>query len=189
MDNFEALIRLLLEEEGYWTRQSHKVCLPKTVKKRLGKPSMPRPEIDLLAFKPATNTVILMEVKSYLDSPGVKLASLESNFETPTGRYKLFTCEQYSNAVVDQLRIELTEKGLANEKTTFKLGLAAGNIYKNQDKEMINLFLRRGWELWTPDAIWTRTKKLSSLGYANDPFVLAAKVLVRGNQRNNGDRA
>lgn len=50
MDYFESICKTLLEDEGYWVRQSYKVELSKEQKRKLGKPSLPRPEIDLIAF-------------------------------------------------------------------------------------------------------------------------------------------
>ena len=73
MDHFESIIKTLLEAEGYWVRQSFKVNLTKEEKRQIGKPSIPRPEIDLLALHFARNEVLAFEAKSFLDSPGVKL--------------------------------------------------------------------------------------------------------------------
>jgi hypothetical protein len=56
MELFEGIIKTLLEHEGYWVRQSFKVNLTKEEKRAIGKHSIPRPEIDLLAFKPGTNS-------------------------------------------------------------------------------------------------------------------------------------
>ena len=93
MDYFEGLIKTLLEHDGYWVRQSFKIGLTKQEKRDIGKHSMPGPEVDILTFKPEMNHVIAFESKSYLDSPGVKLAELEESYDIPEGRYKLFTCE------------------------------------------------------------------------------------------------
>lgn len=46
MDYFEALVRTLLEAEGYWTRQSFKVNLTREEKRVVANPSIPRPEVD-----------------------------------------------------------------------------------------------------------------------------------------------
>ena len=66
MDHFEGIIKTLLEQEGYWVRQSFKINLTKQEKRDTGKPSMPRPEIDLLAFKQSRNEILAIEVKSFL---------------------------------------------------------------------------------------------------------------------------
>jgi len=47
MDHFESIMCTLLEAEGYWVRRSFKVNVTKKEKRHVGKPSIPRPEIDL----------------------------------------------------------------------------------------------------------------------------------------------
>lgn len=73
MDYFESIIKTLLESESYWVRQSFKVNLTKEEKRNVGKHTIPRPEIDLLAYKSNQNKVLAIEVKSFLDSSGVKI--------------------------------------------------------------------------------------------------------------------
>ncbi|WP_176465369.1 MULTISPECIES: hypothetical protein [unclassified Pseudomonas] len=73
MDYFESIIKTLLESESYWVRQSFKVNLTKEEKRNVGKHTIPRPEIDLLAYKPNQNKILAIEVKSFLDSSGVKI--------------------------------------------------------------------------------------------------------------------
>ncbi len=55
MDYFENLVKRLFESEGYRVKQSVKVNLTKSEKKELGKPCIPRPEIDLIGYKPLEN--------------------------------------------------------------------------------------------------------------------------------------
>ncbi len=55
MDYFENLVKRLFESEGYRVKQSVKVNLTKSEKKELGKPGIPRPEIDLVGYKPLEN--------------------------------------------------------------------------------------------------------------------------------------
>ncbi|KZY75249.1 hypothetical protein A3740_15615, partial [Oleiphilus sp. HI0068] len=124
MDYFEGIIKTLLEHEGYWVRQSFKVNLTKQEKRDIGKPSIPRPEIDILAFKPGENQVVAFEAKSFLDSPGVKLTELQQSHEIPEGRYKLFTCDNYRNIVFSRLKNDLINLGMATTKTKISLGLA-----------------------------------------------------------------
>lgn len=85
MDHFENIISTLLEAEGYWVRQSFKVNLTKEEKRLVGKPSIPRPEIDLLALNFSRNEVLVLEAKSFLDSPGVKLNDLQPSDEVQKG--------------------------------------------------------------------------------------------------------
>jgi len=50
MNAFEALIALLLRRQGYWVQTSFKVKLTKAEKRRIGRPSSPRWELDLVAY-------------------------------------------------------------------------------------------------------------------------------------------
>ena len=63
MDYFETLVKTVLEREGYWMIQSFKVDLTKEEKRELGRPTTPRPEIDLLAFSPVKDQLMVIEVK------------------------------------------------------------------------------------------------------------------------------
>ena len=179
MDSFESLVRLLLDREGYWTRISQKVNLTKDEKKRIGKHSIPRPEIDVIAFKPSANEVIAMEVKSFLDSLGVQFDELKEVHAVPQGRYKLFTCENYRDIVFSRLKNDLIESGLADRETRIKIGLAAGKIYAKDVADIAALFDERDWLLWDPSLIARKLKDLSTIGYENDPYVLASKLIHR----------
>lgn len=73
MDAFESIVAGLLWEEGYWTSIDFKVTLSKNAKAELGKFSLPRPEIDILAYQAMDNSLLWVECKSYMDSRGVKV--------------------------------------------------------------------------------------------------------------------
>lgn len=179
MDYFEGIIKTLLEHEGYWVRQSFKVSLTKQEKRDIGKHSIPRPEIDLLAFKPNQNNVLVLEAKSYLDSPGVKIAELKQNHEIPEGRYKLFTCPNYREIVFGRLKKDLIELDMGDNDMKISLGLAAGNIYQSKTQEMKELFSERGWLFWSPEDIKNKVNGLASKGYENEPAIITAKILMR----------
>jgi hypothetical protein len=85
MDAFENLMGLLLRREGHWTASSVKVDLTKDQKRAVSRPSSPRWEIDLVAYRGSTNELLAVECKSFLDSPGVEFRN--SVFESPD-RYK-----------------------------------------------------------------------------------------------------
>ena len=120
MDFFELLVKTILDEKGYWTRQSYKVSLCKSDKKLLGRLTMPRTEIDLLALNQVSNELLIVEVKSYLNSAGVITKDLSLTFDTPEGPYKLFTCKFYREAVIKQLRKQLISERLINPSTKIK---------------------------------------------------------------------
>jgi hypothetical protein len=76
MDAFETIAARFFEVQGYWTRVRVKVEITKPEKVALNNHSMPRPEIDVVAWKPAANELLIVECKSYLDSAGVRLEQL-----------------------------------------------------------------------------------------------------------------
>jgi hypothetical protein len=179
MDHFESIIATLLEADGYWIRRSFKVNVTTEEKHHIGKHSIPRPEIDLLAFSFSKNEVIAMEAKSYLDSPGVKLAALMEEHDIPEGRYKLFTCERYRSLVFKGLLRDLIRRGMANSDTRICLGLAAGKVYRGQSEPIRELMAKRQWFFWSPEDIKKRVKALAQLAYEDDPAIITAKILER----------
>lgn len=182
MDHFESLIKTLLEHENWWVQQSYKVELTIEERTIVGRPTMPRPEIDLLAFKHCENEVTAFEVKSFLDTAGVVWNEINIEQDPPPeGRYKLFTCPIYRNVVFERLQRQLIERGMANEQTTIRLGLAAGKVaqQRNQDnvENIANYFNEKGWVFWSPTEIREKLELLADTPYSNNPFVIAAKVL------------
>jgi hypothetical protein len=179
VDYFEGMIKTLLESEGYWVRQSFKVNLTKEEKRNIGKHSIPRPEIDILAFKPGKNTVLAIEAKSFLDSPGVKVTDLSEINEVPEGKYKLFTCENYRTIVFNRLKEDLIENGMGDVKTNIILGLAAGKVYQSKNEEIRSMLLNKGWFFWSPEDIRAKVISLADKGYENEPSTITAKILMR----------
>lgn len=179
MDHFESLVCTLLEAEGYWLRRSFKVGVTKEEKRAIGKHSIPRPEIDVLALRFSENTVLALEVKSFLDSPGLKLEQLEVRHEVPEGRYKLFTSERYRSIVLARLHRDLVQSGMANEKTTIRLGLAVGKIYQKRTEAIRDYMISNDMFFWSPEDIKQRVTRLADRDYENDPAIMVAKVLLR----------
>jgi len=179
MDYFEGIIKTLLEHEGFWVRQSFKVNLTKQEKRDIGKHSIPRPEIDLLAFNQNKNHIIVLEAKSFLDSPGVRIDDLKEVYEIPEGRYKLFTCEKYRGIVFDRLKQDLIDTEMADGETVIKLGLVAGNVYQSRSEDMCKLFDSKGWVFWSPEDVKDKVNALAKKGYENEPAIITAKILMR----------
>lgn len=179
MDHFEGIIRTLLEHEGYWVRQAFKVNVSKEEKREIGKHSIPRPEIDLLAFKPHKSLILALEAKSYLDSPGVRVDELREQHGIPEGRYKLFTCESYRTIVLRRLAQDLVEAGMADASTKITLGLVAGKLYQRRSGELRTLFDERGWFFWSPEDVRDKVKALAAKDYENEPSIITAKILMR----------
>jgi hypothetical protein len=178
MDHFESIICTLLEFENNWVRRSFKVNLTPDEKRQIGKPSIPRPEIDLLAFDFARNEVTAFEAKSFLNSPGVKLNELLEVHDIPEGRYKLFTSERYRRIVLQRLLHDLIKYGMADSETKILLGLAAGNVYQDQSEAIRELMKKHNWRFWSPEDIRKKVRALANCGYENDPAIITAKILV-----------
>jgi hypothetical protein len=179
MDHFESIISTLLEAEGYWVRRSFKVNVTKEEKRQIGKHSIPRPEIDLLALNFSKNEVFALEAKSFLDSPGVNLEQLREEHEVPEGRYKLFTSERYRTVVFSRLLSDLIACDMANSKTKIILGLAAGKVYQGRSDLIREFMSGKNWFFWSPEDIKQKVMALAERGYENDPAIITAKILMR----------
>jgi len=179
MDYFENLVKTLLEKEYFWVRQSVKVNLTKDEKRKIGKPTTPRPEIDLLVLDYNSNKIIAVEVKSYLDSTGVSYDLLNEEHEIPEGRYKLFSCKNYRETVFNRLRNQLLESGFIKKETEIILGLIAGNVQRNDGEKIENKFKTNGWLFWGPQEVKKRVKELAEMKYENNPYIITAKMLLR----------
>jgi hypothetical protein len=76
MDVFESIVAGLLWQEGYWISLGHKVNLSKEAKRALSEPSLPRPEINILAHRAGDNSLLGVECNSSTGSRGVKIDAL-----------------------------------------------------------------------------------------------------------------
>lgn len=178
MDYFEATIARILEEQGYWVRENVRVSLSKEVKRALGNPSMPRCEIDIVAFRPVQRELVLFEVKSYLDSYGVQPDDLRRTTREDN-RYKLLTLSDLQSAVTDALLAEYRAQGLLVGDVTVRFGLAAGHVQDRFDEEIRAIAREKNWVFLGPAEISRAIWKFADLGYENSPFVLTAKLLKR----------
>lgn len=152
-DGFENCVCKLLEAEGYWVRRGVRVNLTQDEKRAIGKTSAPRPIVDLVALHFGRNELLALEAKSYADTPGVKLAQMQEEHEVPAGRFKLFTSERYRTVVLERLKQDLIEGGMANEQSTLTLGLLAGKVNQGQSQAIRDLMAARGWLFWSPDDV------------------------------------
>lgn len=179
MDYFESICKMLLEDHGYWVKQSYKVDLSKEEKKQLGKPSLPRPEIDLLALNVKKNELLIIEVKSYFDSKGVRLKDLQNIQSYPQGKFNLFTCEPYRKIIEARVKKKLFDDGLIPEDISIKLGLIFGKVVASDGEKIKKLCNERGWFYWAPDEIRNKVEGLVSKGYENEPCIITTKILRR----------
>ena len=178
MDHFETIICDLLEATGYWVRRSFKVELTKEEKRRIGRHSMPRPEVDILAYKRETDEVLVLEAKSFLDSPGVRVEQLTESHETPQGQYKLFTCDNYREIVFERLRLNLIASGMITSRTRLRLGLAAGKVYRCETDKLQEFMDSKGWFFFSPEAIRAQLNRFADIGYENTPAAVTTSLLM-----------
>jgi hypothetical protein len=179
MNAFEEIVKQYLEAEGYWVRQSVKVEISKYDKKAIGLPTMPRPEIDLVALNVKQNELLLVEVKSFLDSYGVRYRSVAGKNKKHKNRYKLFTDSKFREVVTERLHEEYLKQGLINEKTKINYALAAGNIHSLADESKIREYFSkpgRGWKLFSPKDIKDKIKKFSEKGWDDNVVTMTAKL-------------
>jgi len=180
MNAFENIITQYLEEKGYWVRQSVKVDISKEDKRALDLPTMPRPEIDLVALNVKENELLLIEVKSLLDSYGVWFEAVSGEDRKFAGRYRLFTNSKFRDIVTKRLREEYLEQGLINEKTKINYALAAGKIHSSWDESKISdHFSRRGWKLFSPKEIKEKVVELSEKGWEDNLVTMTAKLILK----------
>ena len=181
MDAFEQLVSEILWRDGYWVRTSIKVELTKEEKRAIGRPSSPRWELDIVAYRGATNSLRVIECKSYLDSKGVQMPALIHSNDAGATRYKLFHDEVLRNAVFERLAQQFVACGACAPNPTVTLGLACGKLARESDRLTLKAhFDAKGWELL--DEIWLREhlKKMANGGYENQVSAVVAKLLLRG---------
>lgn len=179
MNAFEDIVAYYFEEEGYWVRQSVKVNISKENKKFLGLPSMPRPEIDLVAFKVKGNTLLLIEAKSYLDSSGVRFDDVTGENQDAAKRYRLFTNPRFREIVTKKVQEDYLEQGLINAGTRINYALAAGNVYANDEARIQDYFQKNGWLFVSPQQIKEKIKKLAAKGWEDSLITITAKLILK----------
>ncbi len=177
MNAFEEIVAGLLRQEGYWTYLGYKVNLTKQERAVLEKPSLPRPEIDVLAYQAQDNVLLWVECKSYLDSRGVRAIDVIDPHAKYASRYRMFTCKQYREIVSERLKVQVVEARLCPSIPVVNYSLVAGKIISDSDREKLKChFACKGWILH--DAEWLKKglTKLSSVGYEDDVAVMVAKL-------------
>lgn len=177
MDAFESIVATYLDSKGYWVKQSVKVNISKDDKKELGLQTMPTPEIDLVAYNPVENELILIEVKSYFDSEGVTIAGLNDPKSKKTKRYRLLNDEKYQRIIREQLQKIFIDKKFINHSTKIKYALAAGNV-RTRDYDKIKAYLAgREYVFYEPMEIAKAIKSLKNSVYINDSVTITVKLL------------
>lgn len=163
--------------KGYWVRQSVKINIDKEDKKSIGTPSMPRPEIDLVAYDAKRNELVLIEAKSYLDSYGVYYEAVADPKNEGAARYKLFTNGTFRRIVTEALVDQYEKLGLVKNKVKVNYGLAAGNIHKGNEKPISDYFRKNKWILITPQQLREFVEQCATKGWEDDVVTMTAKLL------------
>lgn len=180
MDAFEQLVSEILWMEGYWVRTSVKVELTKEEKRKIGKPSSPRWEIDVVAYSGRDKLLRIVECKSYLDSRGVTLRALDGSDKKLAKRFKLFSDDSLREVVFERLRQQLAMSGACPFDTEVKLCLACARIATDKDREELHkYFFKKGWDLWDESWLRERLKHRAGGGYENEVSAVVAKLLLR----------
>lgn len=180
MDAFEGLVSALLRKEGYWAETGFKVELSKVEKRRIGRPSSPRWEIDVIAYKGRGNHVLVVECKSFLDSTGVRYQDVSGKNAEGAKRYKLFNDAVLRKSVFSRLCTQLAESGACPRKPEVTLCLATGKVASPADRENLRkLFKSKSWILWDDEWIREKLANVADSGYEDSVATVAAKILMR----------
>ncbi len=180
MDSFESVVATILERDGYWVRSGLKVDLTKDDKQRIGRPSCPRWELDIVAFRGSSNELLVLECKSYLDSPGVTFAALTGADAKYAKRYKLFNDSVLRDVVFSRLKCQLTGSSACAENPTIRFGLAAGKVARESDRnDLRKHFDAQGWVFWDDSWLRDALTRVADGGYDNQVAAVVAKLLLR----------
>ncbi len=131
------------------------------------------------------NELLLVEVKSYLDSYGVYYGAVSDEVfkkyeEEDVKRYRLFNDNKFREIVTKRLREEYLKQGLINESTKINYALAAGNIHSPKDEADIRThFSKKGWKLFSPQQIRDKVKELAEKGWEDNLVTITAKLILR----------
>ena len=180
MDAFEQIVAECLEQKGYWVKQNYKVRLTPQEKQRIGLPTRPRWELDIIAYKPGRQELLFVECKSLLDSRGVKYSAVAGNDSRRTNRYKLFNNRKWRRLVLKKAKSQLVSEGAVTADCEPTLCLAAGKITSKKDRvELKAHFAKQGWLFFDPDWVREALEAAGGSGYENSVSVMVAKLLLR----------
>jgi hypothetical protein len=183
VDSFEAVVAAILHRRGYWTQTSVKVPLTKEEKYAINRPSSPRWELDVVAYRGATNELLIIECKSYLDSSGVDAATFEGRNRKKQERYKMFFDDNLRRVVLRRLVKHLVSTGFCSPRPKVRFGLAAGRVKgkaQAAEERLRRVFARRRWIFLGPAEIRNELRALSDSGYENTVAAVVSKLLLHG---------
>ncbi len=178
MDAFEDVVAAILQRQGYWAITSFKVELTKAEKREIGRPSSPRWELDVVAYRGSDNEVRVVECKSFLDSRGVLCEAFDGSNKEAEKRYKLFCEDTLRKVVFRRLKKQLVSRRFCARNPKIQLCLAAGKI-SGDERWLQSHFKRKGWLLFGPEDIKAELVELGRSGYENSVAAVVAKLLRR----------
>lgn len=178
MDAFEQLAADLFWADGYWVRNSVKIDLTRDEKREIGRHSSPRWEIDLVAYRPATNELLALECKSYLDSGGVHAAHFLDGSKY-AHRYKLFHDATLRRVVLSRLKQQFVDAGRCPDNVIVRLGLVHGHATGGNTQRLQEIFERGEWLLFGPGWLRAHLCRVAKSAYENSTAAVVAKVLLR----------
>jgi hypothetical protein len=179
LDSFEAVVAAILQRKGYWTQTCVKVELTKEEKREIGRHSAPRWELDVVGYRGSSNELLVVECKSFLDSPGVKAATFDGDDLVDQKRYKLFFEPTLRRVVLRRLSRQFVKAGYCAAGPKVRLALAAGRINGDEESLKRRLWVNR-WELWGPSVLRKELHALRDSGYENSVATVVAKLILRG---------
>lgn len=188
MDSFEAVIAALLQRRGYWTQTSVKVDLTKAEKRRIGRHSSPRWELDVVAYRGGSNELLVVECKSFLDSTGVSCETFRGQNRKNETRYKLFFDSTLRRVVLNRLRKQLAKAGFCKSRPSVVLALAAGKIH-GDEAWLEQYFTKKRWRFWGPTALRAELEALRESKYENSVATVVTKLLLRKGKATPSNRA
>lgn len=178
MDSFETVVAAILRRRGYWTQTSVKVELTKAEKRRIGRHSSPRWELDVVAYSGRSNELMVVECKSFLDSSGVSSDVFRQKSPKSAKRYKLFFEPKLRAVVLSRLRQQFLQAGFCARRPSVVLGLAAGKV-KGSEILLEEALAEKGWRFFGPSKLREAVEELQGTAYENDVATVVAKILLR----------
>ena len=135
---------------------------------------------SIVAYKAATNTVYVVECKSYLDSIGVRASAFDGSNLKAARLYKLFNEPVLREVVFERLCKQLFKAGACHDNPRVQLALACGKIKNETDrKELGARFEENNWKLWDEAWIKEGIRKMADQGYENQVASVVAKMMLR----------
>jgi hypothetical protein len=180
MDAFEQVVSEILWREGFWVRTSVKVELTAEDKKAIGRPSSPRWELDVVAYRSSDNELRVIECKSYLDNPGVGADWIGGVNGSASGRFKLFLESKLREIVLSRLGAQFVSMGLCRPDPSIRLCLACGKIRKGAREALVRHFKENEWELLDEKWFSKHLRAMAKSGYENQVSAIVAKLILRG---------